>query len=80
MPLHMRLQADGRGLQDSSTINERHASFADALYTAERQSRKETEERAKIQQALKMAQAIEREKQIRQMALEARKEKEHLVS
>jgi len=31
----MRLQADGRGLQNN-TINERHAEFADALYAAER--------------------------------------------
>ncbi len=38
IPLHMRLQADGRGLQDV-TINERHASVADALYMAERQAR-----------------------------------------
>jgi len=35
IPLHMRLQADGRGLQDVS-VNERHASFADALYMAEK--------------------------------------------
>ena len=35
VPLHMRLQADGRGLKDT-TINERHAVFADALYAAER--------------------------------------------
>ena len=35
VPLHMRLQADGRGLQNT-TINERHAQFADALYAAER--------------------------------------------
>lgn len=47
VPLHMRLQADGRGLQDA-TVNERHALFADALYAAERQARKETEHRSKI--------------------------------
>ena len=35
VPLHMRLQADGRGLNDT-TVNERHAQFADALYAAER--------------------------------------------
>ena len=48
VPLHMRLQADGRDLQDNATINERHAHFADALYAAERQARKETEERSKM--------------------------------
>jgi len=41
VPLHMRLQADGRGLTDT-TINERHAQFADSLYAAERLARKET--------------------------------------
>jgi len=44
IPLHMRLQADGRNLQDIS-VNSRHAAFADAIYAAERQARKETEER-----------------------------------
>jgi SNW domain-containing protein 1 len=63
----MRLQADGRGLQDT-TVNERHAQFADALYAAERQARKETDERNKIQQSLKMAQAMKKEEEIRKMA------------
>ena len=48
VPLHMRLQADGRGLTDT-TINDRHAQFADALYAVERLARKETAERAKMQ-------------------------------
>lgn len=50
----MRLQADGRGLQDV-TINERHASMADALYMAERQARKETEQRNLVQNSIKLA-------------------------
>lgn len=44
IPLHMRLQADGRGLQDV-TVNARHAAFADAIYVAESQARNETEHR-----------------------------------
>jgi len=43
----MRLQADGRTLQDTS-VNERHALFSDSLYAAERQARKEVEERSKV--------------------------------
>lgn len=35
IPLHMRLQADGRSLQNT-TINSRHAQMADVLYAAER--------------------------------------------
>ena len=35
IPLHMRLQADGRNLQDIS-VNSRHASLADGLYAAEK--------------------------------------------
>ena len=38
VPLHMRLQADGRNLQDIS-VNPRHAAMADAMYAAERQAR-----------------------------------------
>ena len=34
IPLHMRQQADGRGLQDV-TLNARHSAFADAIYVAE---------------------------------------------
>ena len=70
----MRLQADGRGLQNT-TINERHAQFADALYAAERQARKEIQERNKIQQSLRMAQAEKKEDHIRKMAILARAEK-----
>jgi SNW domain-containing protein 1 len=47
IPLHMRLQADGRDLQDTA-INERFASFADSLYVTEKNSRKEVEERNRI--------------------------------
>ena len=54
VPLHMRLQADGRGNTDN-TINERHSQFADALYAAERQARKETEARAKVAAGIRLA-------------------------
>lgn len=51
VPLHMRLQADGRSLQHT-TINSRHAQMADVLYAAERQARKEAEERNQIQHTI----------------------------
>lgn len=60
IPLHMRLQADGRNLQDVS-INPRHATMADAMYAAERQARKETEERNQIAHAIAVAQALKKE-------------------
>ena len=47
IPLHMRLQADGRSLQDTS-VNEKFATFADSMYAAEKQARKEVEERNKV--------------------------------
>lgn len=67
IPLHMRLQADGRSMQDTS-INERFASFTDSLYAAEKNSRKEVQERNKIQETIKMALAMKKEKEIQQAA------------
>jgi len=64
IPLHMRLQADGRNLQDTQ-VNSRFAAFADAMYAAERQARKETDERNQIQHTIKMAQALKREEKIK---------------
>ena len=79
VPLHMRLQADGRGLKDT-TVNERHAVFADALYAAERQARKETETRAKVQASIRLAQAKQKEDELRQMAAAAKAEKVKLMA
>lgn len=75
----MRLQADGRGLQDVS-INERHASLADSLYMAEKQARIETEQRSLIQNQIKLAQAQQREAEIRKAATMAKEEKESLLA
>jgi SNW domain-containing protein 1 len=75
----MRLQADGRGLRDT-TINERHATLADSLYAAERLARKETAERAKLSQTIRLAQAEKREEQIRKMAILAKAEKAKLMA
>jgi len=51
IPLEMRLRADGRSLQHI-TINEKHSKVANSLYIAERESRKELEERNKIQKLI----------------------------
>ena len=79
IPLHMRLQADGRSLQHT-TINSRHAQMADVLYAAERQARKEAEERNQIQHTIQVAQAMKREEKIKQAATLARAEKEGLMA
>jgi len=79
MPLHMRLLADGRSLQHT-TINSRHAQMADVLYAAERQARKEAEERNQIQHTIQVAQALKREEKIKQAATLARAEKEGLMA
>jgi SNW domain-containing protein 1 len=79
IPLHMRLQADGRTLQDTS-VNERHATFADSLYAAERQARKEVEERNRVQETIKVAMAAKREREIREAATLARAEKAGLMA
>ena len=75
----MRLQADGRGLQDTS-VNERFASFADSMYAAERQARKEVEERNKVQETIRAALAAKKEREIREAATLARAEKAGLMA
>jgi SNW domain-containing protein 1 len=79
IPLHMRLQADGRNMQDTS-INENFGAFSDSLFAAEKQARKEVEERSKIQETIKMALAMKREKEIKEAATLARAEKAGLLA
>lgn len=79
IPLHMRLQADGRSLQDTS-VNERFTTFADSMYAAEKHARKEVEERSKMQETIRLAVAAKKEKQIREAATLARAEKAGLMA
>lgn len=79
IPLHMRLQADGRSMQDTS-INEKFGAFSDSLFAAEKQARKEVDERSKIQETIKMALAMKREKEIKEAATLARAEKAGLLA
>ncbi len=73
------MQADGRGLQDTS-VNERFANFADSMYAAERQARKEVEERNKVQETIRAAIAAKKEREIREAATLARAEKAGLMA
>jgi SNW domain-containing protein 1 len=75
----MRLQADGRSLQDTS-VNQGFATFADSMYAAEKQARKEVEERAKVQETIRAALAAKKEKEIREAATLARAEKAGLMA
>lgn len=47
----MRLGAEGRALQHN-TINEHFADIIDSLYVAEKQSKLELEERARVQKSV----------------------------
>ncbi|CAI2368974.1 unnamed protein product [Moneuplotes crassus] len=78
IPLHMRIQSDGRNLQDT-TINHKHAKFSESILLAEIQSRKEVEERNKIKQSHHLMMEIRKEKQIQKDATLARAEKEKLI-
>lgn len=79
IPLHMRVQADGRNLQDA-TINHKFPKFSEAILLAEIQARKEVEERNKIKQSHHMLMEIRKEKQIQKDATLARAEKNKLVA
>lgn len=60
IPIHMRLGADGRSLQHN-TINEHFADIIDSLYMAERQSKIDLEERAKVQRSVEYREYLKRE-------------------
>lgn len=74
VPLDKRLAADGRGLQDV-TINDKFASFAEALQTADRHAREEVKQRALMQQRLAEKEKQQKENNLRLLAQKAREEK-----
>ncbi|KAI4847019.1 pre-mRNA-processing protein 45 [Aureobasidium sp. EXF-8845] len=74
VPLDKRLAADGRGLQDV-TINDKFASFAEALQTADRHAREEVKSRALMQQRLAEKEKEQKEDNLRMLAQKAREEK-----
>ena len=74
VPLDKRLAADGRGLQDV-TINDKFASFAEALFTADRHAREEVKQRALMQQRLAEKEKAQKEEHLRMLAQKAREER-----
>lgn len=79
IPLHMRVQTDGRNLQDT-TVNHKFPKFSEAILLAEIQARKEVEERNKIKQSHHMLMEIRKEKQIQKDATLARAEKNKIIA
>jgi len=78
IPLEMRLSADGRTLQQH-TISDKFGKFADAMFIAERQARKEIEERAKIQKTMAYKEYLKQEERMREAAQNARIEKNKIL-
>lgn len=79
VPLDKRLASDATGLRDT-TINDRFASFAEAMYMAERKAREEVEERAVIQRNVSLKAKEAKEKQLRDLAARAREERAGFMS
>jgi SNW domain-containing protein 1 len=71
IPLHHRLAADGRGLQQV-TINPKFESLSQGLYLAERTARQETRERANLRKQVDLKKKEYKESQLFKMAQEAR--------
>lgn len=74
VPLDKRLAADGRGLQDV-TINDKFASFSEALSTADRHAREEVKQRALMQQRLAEKEKLAKEDHLRSLAQKARQDR-----
>jgi len=74
----MRLSADGRYLKDYS-ISDKFSKFSDVLFVAEKQARKEIEERNKIQEGIKISDTLKKEQELREAAKDARQKKMSMV-
>lgn len=79
IPLHMRLMADGRNIQDLS-INSRFSSFAEALYTAEKEARKEIEERNRVSAEINLLESRRVNENLQKAAMRAREEKTKIIA
>ncbi|KAK3325272.1 SKIP/SNW domain-containing protein [Apodospora peruviana] len=75
VPLDKRLAADGRGLQDVQ-INDKFAQFSEALFMADRHAREEVRQRAMMQQRLAEKEKQQKEEHLRQLAQQARAERQ----
>lgn len=75
IPLDKRLAADGRGLQQT-VVNDRFATFAEALQVAESKMREEVELRNSIVRQQKEKERLSQEEMLRRRALEVRQQHE----
>lgn len=71
IPLDKRLAADGRGLQEV-TINSKFAMLSEALYISERKAQEDLNVRKDLRKQMAMKEKEDREKELRDMALQAR--------
>ena len=77
IPLDKRLAADGRGLQQT-VVNDRFATFAEALQVAESKMREEVELRNSIIRKQKEKERASQDELMRQRAMEIRQQREDL--
>jgi SNW domain-containing protein 1 len=74
IPIHMRISADGRNNR-SYEVSDRFSAFTDVLYLAEKQARKEIEERNRVQETIKMVDTLKKEKELKEAARDAKDKK-----
>lgn len=74
IPLDKRLAADGRGLQEV-TINNKFATFSEALYISERKASEDLRVRNQIRKKMAIQEKEDKEKELREMAMRARAER-----
>ncbi|KAI9323931.1 SKIP/SNW domain-containing protein [Zopfochytrium polystomum] len=79
IPLHQRLAADGRGIQDIQ-INDNFAKLGEALAIADRHAREEVRVRAEMQAKLAAKAKKEKEDKLRMLAQKAREERSGIQS
>ena len=78
IPLEMRLEADGRSLQQH-TVSDKFAKFAEVMYITERQGRADIKERNEIKQKIEYDRQQKEEKRLRDEADKAIKEKRKIL-
>lgn len=71
IPLDKRMAADGRGLKEVQ-INDKFATFSEALYIAEREARKDILVRSQMLKSLATQKKKQKEEQFRELAMKAR--------
>lgn len=79
IPLDMRLQADGRGLQEI-TVNSNFAQFAESLYVADRFAREEITLKNDLERQKKQMEEAQREEKLRDIAAKARAERNQIFN